>query len=116
LLEVIGSLMIIMFAVLIAGNALTALAGLSHSMSARQELFRTTEVVLESLRGGLIPLTTGPAQLTGELAPRNGLQVHSFVNVTERSPAGLYQVSVRSWADVVGRRIEVSVPTMVWMP
>jgi Tfp pilus assembly protein PilV len=116
LLEVIASLLILMFAVLIAANALIALAGLSHSMAVRQELYRISENVIESVRGGLIPMTSGSKDLTGPLAPRNGLKVHTFVQVTELETAGLYGVEVRSSSTLAGRRVEVEIATMVWRP
>jgi hypothetical protein len=115
LAEVLATLLIMMFAILIAANALTAQASLTHRLTIRQELLRSAEVVLESVRGGLVPFESGPVRLHGELGT-DKMRVLNFVKVSPQQVDDLYVVSVRSSTSVRGQEIEVTVRSMVWRP
>ncbi len=108
--------MVFGLALLIAANALTAQAASTRRLAARGELLRTSEIVMESLRGGVLPLVSGPVRLDRDLDPSADLAVYSFVRVDPQSTPNLYEVSVRSWTEIRGVREEVSLATMVWRP
>jgi len=116
LLEVVTCLLIITFAVMIAANSLTALAALSASMSVRQELYRTSENVIEGVRGGVVPLQSGTIRPAGDLGPDVGLHISTQLTVKELEPEGLYRVTVRSSTNPGRRQLVVTLATMVWRP
>lgn len=116
LLEAVVALMLFGMALLIASNALTAQAAASRRLAVRGELLRASETVLESLRGGLLPLTSGRVRLDRDLEPPADLELHTFVHVAARPTPRLYEVSVRSWTELRGVREEVELTTMVWRP
>lgn len=116
LLEAVAALVVFGFALLIAASALTAQGALTRRLQVRGELLRVNEIVLESLRGGALPLVSGRVQLDADLDPPSDLQLYTFVHVDAQATPGLFEVSVRSWTELRGVREEVSLATMVWRP
>ncbi len=82
----LAALVVFGLALLIAANALTAQAASTRRLAARGELLRTCEIVMESLRGGMLPLVSGPVRLDRDLDPSGDVEVYSFVRVDPRCP------------------------------
>jgi type II secretory pathway pseudopilin PulG len=116
LLETFVALIVFGFALLVAANALSSQAALAKHLEVRQDLLRSAETIMEGVRGGVLALESGAVQLEEEFRSPTGNQVHAFVTVEDLEPAGLYSLEVRTWAHVVGRKLEVELTTMVWRP
>jgi prepilin-type N-terminal cleavage/methylation domain-containing protein len=116
LLETLVALVIFGFALLVAANALTAHAQMAKRLQVRQDLVRSAETVIESVRGGLIPLASGAVDLGDEFLPPSGTEVYAFVAVEAKGPVGLYEVEARTWMHLMGDQVTVTVRTMVWRP
>ena len=83
---------------------------------ARADLVRAAETVLESVRGGVRPMTTGAVDLGDEFQPLSAITVRTRINVTPRSLPGLYEVQVDARAMVRTEEMVVSITTQVWRP
>ena len=77
---------------------------------------RAAETLLEGVRGGVSPLTSGTVDLSDEFEPLSSIKVRTAVFVTERSQRGLYEVRVEARAMVRTEEMVVSITTQVWRP
>ena len=77
---------------------------------------RAAETLLEGVRGGVSPLTSGTIDLADEFEPLSSIKVRTRVIVNERSLPGLYEVRVEARAMVRTEEMVVSVTTQVWRP
>ncbi len=78
---------------------------------------RAAEILLESVRGGVLPLETAEVDFGEEFQPLSHITVKTSVEVAERSDlSGLYQVRVVARAMVRSQEMVVSITTQVWRP
>ncbi len=116
LLETLVALALFGIALVVAAHALSAHAVAARRLELRQELVRTAETVLESVRAGVVPLATGPVDLGEEFAPADGAPVASSLRVDALEPAGLFKVRVRASGRTAHGGLSVTLTTMVWQP
>jgi type II secretory pathway pseudopilin PulG len=116
LLEAIAALTIFGMAIIVAAGFLDVQMSAARRLEARSDLVRAAETVLESLRGGTLPLVTGEVDLTDEFLPLSTLRVRTWVGVTSSSPRGLYAVRVETRAMVRSEEMVVTITTQVWRP
>lgn len=117
LLEVLLALAIVGMAILAATAYAQARTTASLRLVARQRLQTAVEAALESVRGGLVPLESGPFDTAGELSVTPA-EVPVAVDI-DVQPAGiddLYTVTVRGRTRAAGRPVEEVVWTKVWRP
>ena len=88
----------------------------ARRLEGRSDLVRAAETVLESIRGGTLPLVTGDVDLSDEFQPLSSIRVHTRVSVSPRQPQGLYEVRAEASAMVRSEDIVVAVTTEVWRP
>lgn len=89
----------------------------ARRLEARADLVRAAEILLESVRGGVLPLETAEIAFGDEFQPLSAITVETNVEVEERSdPPGLFQVRVVARAMVRGQEMVVSITTQVWRP
>jgi len=88
----------------------------ARRLEARADLVRAAETLLEGVRGGVSPLTSGTIDLADEFEPLSSIKVRTRVIVNERSLPGLYEVRVEARAMVRTEEMVVSVTTQVWRP
>jgi hypothetical protein len=88
----------------------------ARRLEARADLVRAAETLLESVRGGVSPLTTSTIDLSDEFEPLSAIRVRTRVIVKERSLSGLYEVRVEARALVRTEEMMVSITTQVWRP
>jgi len=77
---------------------------------------RAAETLLESVRGGVMPLTSGDVDLSDEFQPMSSIRVRTTLRVTPRPLADLYEVQAEARAMVRSEEMVVSISTMVWRP
>ena len=116
LVEAIAALTIFGMAVIVAAGFLDVQMSAARRLEARSDLVRAAETVLESLRGGTLPLVTGDVDLTDEFLPLSTIRVRTRVGVMSRNPKGLYTVRVEARAMVRTEEMVVSITTRVWRP
>lgn len=116
LLETLVALAIVGMALVVAANGFSAYAATVQRAEARQRLLAAAENAIESVRGGEIPLVTGPVKLDRDLRPPDGAEVHLSIDVRPRDLPGLFVVEVRAWSRISARREELELTTMVWRP
>ena len=116
LVEAIAALTIFGMAIVAAAGFLDVQMSAARRVEARADLVRAAETVLESLRGGALPLVTGGVDLTDEFLPLSTIRVRTRVGVTSRNPHGLYTVRVEARAMVRSEEMVVSITTEVWRP
>ena len=116
LLEAIAALTIFGLAILVATGFLDVQMTAARRYEARADLVRAAETVLESVRGGVRPMTTGAVDLGDEFQPLSAITVRTRINVTPRSLPGLYEVQVDARAMVRTEEMVVSITTQVWRP
>jgi prepilin-type N-terminal cleavage/methylation domain-containing protein len=117
LLETVAALTIFGIAILIAAGFLDAQMQAAHRMQVRADLLRATEIVLESARGGALPLASGAVDLNGQYEPRSDHVVHASLEVVESvEHPGLYEVTATATARLRGRQEALSITTRVWRP
>jgi len=85
-------------------------------VEARADLVRAAETLLESVRGGVIPLASGDVDLSDEFQPMSSIRVRTTLRVTPRSLPDLYEVRVEARAMVRSEDMVVSITTQVWRP
>ncbi len=104
-------------AILVAAGFLDAQMSAARRLEARADLVRAAEILLESVRGGVLPLETAEIDFGDEFQPLSAITVETNVEVEERSDLpGLYQVRVVARAMVRGQEMVVSITTQVWRP
>jgi prepilin-type N-terminal cleavage/methylation domain-containing protein len=116
LLETLVALFVFGLALLVAASAITAQAGLTRRLQVRQQLLQTAEAVLESLRGGVLPLESGRVDLGSEFRGSSREGSHSSVTVIGLEPDGLYDIEVQTWIRIDGRRQAVVLESLLWRP
>jgi type II secretory pathway pseudopilin PulG len=116
LIEAIAALTIFGFAIVVAAGFLDAHMSAARRLEARADLVRAAETLLEGVRGGLSPLTTGAIDLEDEFEPLSSIRVKTKVFVNERPLPGLYEVRVEARAMVRTEEMVVSITTQVWRP
>lgn len=116
LIEAIAALTIFGFAILAAAGFLDAHMSAARRLQARSDLVRAAETLLEGVRGGVSPLTTGAIDLSDEFEPLSSIRVRTKIFVRERSLPGLYEVRVEARAMVRTEEMVVSITTQVWRP
>lgn len=89
----------------------------ARRLEARADLVRAAEILLESVRGGVLPLETAEVDFGEEFQPLSHITVKTSVEVAESSDlSGLYQVRVVARAMVRSQEMVVSITTQVWRP
>lgn len=117
LVEAIAALTIFGIAILVAAGFLDAQMSASRRLEARTDLVRAAETVLESVRGGVLPLETATIDLGDEFQPLSAITVTTTVEVSERTDLpDLFQVRVVASAMVRAENMAVSITTQVWRP
>jgi prepilin-type N-terminal cleavage/methylation domain-containing protein len=116
LIEAIVALTIFGMAIVVAAGFLDVHMSAARRLEARSDLVRAAETVLESVRGGTLPLVSGGVDLSEEFQPLSAIRVRTRVEVTTRQPDGLFEVQVRAWAMVRTEDMVVSITSQVWRP
>jgi type II secretory pathway pseudopilin PulG len=116
LVEAIAALTIFGLAVIVAAGFLDVQMSATRRLEARADLVRAAETVLESVRGGALPLVSGTIDLRDEFQPLSAITVRIDLVVRPRSIPGLYEVEVRAQAMVRSEDMVVSITTGVWRP
>jgi len=116
LIEALAALTIFGMAVVVAAGFLDAHMSAARRLEARSDLVRAAETVLESVRGGTLPLVSGEVDLTDEFQPLSSIRVRTTVAVTGKDPQGLFSVRVEARAMVRTEDMVVAITTQVWRP
>ena len=116
LLEALAAIAIVGMALLVSTNALQTHARLARRAEIQQEMLRSAEDALESVRGGEVALEEAPLQLSSEADGLRKRAVHTIVRIDALDIEGLYEVTVRSRAHFVDEPMEFELRTMVWRP
>ena len=116
LLEAVAALAIFGMAIVVAASFLDVYMSAARRLETRADLVRAAEVVLESLRGGALPMTTGLVDLGREFPPRSSARVETRVQVSPRAIPDLYEVRVEVRAVVRSEEMVVSITTEMWRP
>ena len=116
LIEALVALTIFGMAVIVAAGFLDAHMSAARRLEARSDLVRAAETVLESLRGGTLPMVSGDVDLSDEFQPLSSIRVRTRVVVTTKSPQGLFSVRVEARAMVRSEDMLVTIMTQVWNP
>ena len=103
-------------AVVVAAGFLDAHMSAARRLEARSDLVRAVETVLESVRGGTLPMESGEVDLTEEFQPLSSIRVRTNVAVTSKNPQGLFSVRVEARAMVRSEDMVVTITTQVWRP
>ena len=116
LVEAVAALAVFGFAVVVASSFLDVQMSAARRLEARADLVRAAETLLESVRGGVRPLTSGDVDLTDEFQPMSSIRVRTTLQVTQRPLPDLYEVRVEARAMVRSEEMVVSITTQVWRP
>ena len=116
LIEAIAALTIFGMAIVVAASFLDVQMSAARRLEARSDLVRAAETVLESVRGGTLPLVSGDVDLTDEFLPLSAIRVRTRLGVTSTHLAGLYTVRVEARAMVRSEEMVVAITTQVWRP
>lgn len=116
LLEAVAALTIFGLAIVVAAGFLDVQMSASRRMEARADLVRAAEIVLESVRGGALPLETASIDMTEEFQPLTAITVRTRVEVNPASLPGLFEVRAQASAMVRTEDMVVSITTKVWRP
>ena len=116
LLEALAAIAIVGMALLVSTNALQTHARMARRAEIQQEMLRSAEDALESVRGGEVPLDEGPVHLATEANGIRRRTVYTIVRVEALDIEGLYEVTARSRAHFVDEPMELELRTMVWRP
>ncbi len=108
--------MIFGLAVVVAAGFLDVQMSAARRLEGRSDLVRAAETVLESVRGGTLPLVSGDVDLSDEFQPLSSIRVITRVLVAPRQPEGLYTVRVEARAMVRSEDMVVAITTQVWRP
>ena len=116
LVEAIAALAVFGFAVVVASSFLDVQMSAARRLEARADLVRAAETLPESVRGGVMPLTSGDVDLTDEFQPLSTIRVRTTLQVTQCPLPDLYEVRVEARAMVRSEEMVVSITTQVWRP
>ncbi len=117
LVEALAALTIFGMAILVAAGFLDAQMSAARRLEARADLVRAAEILLESVRGGVLPLESADVDFGDEFQPLSAITVMTSVEVAERPDLpGLFQVRVTARAMVRSEEMVVSISTQVWRP
>ena len=116
LVEAIAALTIFGLAIVVAAGFLDVQMSAARRLEGRSDLVRAAETVLESVRGGTLPLVSGDVDLSDEFQPLSSIRVHTRVSVSSREPEGLYLVRAEARAMVRSEEMVVAITTEVWRP
>ena len=116
LVEAIAALAVFGFAVVVASSFLDVQMSAARRLEARADLVRAAETLLESVRGGVMPLTSGDVDLSNEFQPMSSIRVRTKLQVISRPLPDLYEVRVEARAMVRSEEMVVSITTQVWRP
>jgi len=116
LIEALAAITIFGMAVVVAAGFLDAHMSAARRLEARSDLVRAVETVLESVRGGTLPMVSGDVDLTDEFQPLSSIRVRTTVVVTAKNPQGLFSVQVEARAMVRSEDMAVTIATQVWRP
>jgi prepilin-type N-terminal cleavage/methylation domain-containing protein len=116
LLETVLAMTVFGFAIIVAAGFLDAQMSAARRLEARADLVRAAETVLESVRGGVLPLQSAAVDLGGEFQPLSAITVDTRVEVRPQAMPDLYEVEVEAGAVVRGRTMVVSITTRIWRP
>lgn len=116
LLETVLAMTVFGFAIIVAAGFLGAQMSAARRLEARADLVRAAETVLESVRGGVLPLQSAAVDLGDEFQPLSAIKVDTRVEVRPQAMPDLYEVEVEAGAVVRGRNTVVSITTRVWRP
>ena len=116
LIEALAALTIFGMAIVVAAGFLDVQMSAARRLEARSDLVRAAETVLESIRGGTLPLSSGDVDLTDEFLPLSRIRVRTRVGVTSRNPQGLFTVRVEARATVRTEDMVVTITSQVWRP
>ena len=116
LIEALAALTIFGMAVVVAAGFLDAHMSAARRLEARSDLVRAAETVLESVRGGTLPMVSGDVDLTDEFQPLSSIRVRTKVVVTTKIPQGLFSVRVDARAMVRSEDMVITITTQVWRP
>jgi len=116
LIEALAALTIFGMAIVVAAGYLDAHMSAARRLEARSDLVRAAETVLESVRGGTLPMVSGGVDLTDEFQPLSSIRVRTEVAVTSKNPQGLFSVRVEARAMVRSEDMVVTITTQVWRP
>lgn len=104
-------------AVLVAAGFLDAQMSAARRLEARADLVRAAEILLESVRGGVLPLESAEVDFGDEFQPLSAITVKTRVEVAEcLDLPNLYEVRVVATATVRSQEMVVSISTRVWRP
>ena len=103
-------------AIVVAAGFLDVHMNAARRLEARSDLVRAAETVLESVRGGTLPMVSGDVDLTDEFQPLSSIRVRTRVEVTARNQSGLFTVRVEAQAMVRSEDMVVAITTQVWRP
>ncbi|MBD3853572.1 MAG: type II secretion system protein [Acidobacteria bacterium] len=116
LVEAVAALAVFGFAVVVASSFLDVQMSAARRLEARADLVRAAETLLESVRGGVMPLTSGDVDLSNEFQPMSSIRVRTKLQVISRPLSDLYEVRVEARAMVRSEEMVVSITTQVWRP
>jgi prepilin-type N-terminal cleavage/methylation domain-containing protein len=116
LIEALAALTIFGMAIVVAAGFLDAHMSAARRLEARSDLVRAAETVLESVRGGALPLVSADVDLSDEFQPLSSIRVRTRVAVTSKTPQGLFSVRVEARAMVRSEDMVVSITSQVWRP
>ncbi len=116
LVEAVAALAVFGFAVVVASTFLDVQMSAARRLEARADLVRAAETLLESVRGGVMPLTSGDIDLSDEFQPMSSIRVRTKLQVITRPLPDLYEVRVEARAMVRSEEMVVSITTQVWRP
>jgi prepilin-type N-terminal cleavage/methylation domain-containing protein len=116
LVEAVAALAVFGFAVVVASSFLDVQMSAARRLEARADLVRAAETLLESVRGGVMPLTSGDVDLSDEFQPMSSIRVRTKLQVISRPQPDLYEVRVEARAMVRSEEMVVSITTQVWRP
>ena len=116
LVEAVAALAVFGFAVVVASTFLDVQMSTARRLEARADLVRAAETLIESVRGGVIPLASGDVDLSDEFQPMSSIRVRTKLQVRPRQLPDLYEVRVEARAMVRSEDMVVSITTQVWRP
>lgn len=116
LIEAVAALTIFGLATIVAAGFLDAQMSAARRLEARADLVRAAEIVLESVRGDILPLESASIDMAAQFQPLSAITVETRVEVTETLLPGLFQVRAEAKAMVRTEDMVVSITTMVWRP
>jgi type II secretory pathway pseudopilin PulG len=115
LVEAVLALTIFGVAVIVAAGFLDVHMNSARRLQARADLVSAAETLLESARGGAVPMITGALDLE-QMETQSSVEIDTRLEVTPLSIPGLYELRVEARATVRAEEMVVVVATQVWRP